>query len=121
MVAVSDLNDLLDVVDADNFVGYASSGQELPYTCLRPLAYGHEFDDMALDGQPFAWDQQYSVYCAAASVEAAHNLALAVMATLQGARVGDTTLDTSMGYTGAQVEGHYESQVTVQLHQGDIS
>lgn len=121
MVTLGEINDLLDVVDADNFIGYAASGQALPYTCLRPLNIGHDLDDMALDGHPFAWDNQISVYCAAASVEAAHNLGLAVMATLQAARVGDTTLDTSMGYTGAQVEGHYESQVTVQLHQGEIS
>lgn len=107
------------VVSAPSHVGYAPTGTQLPYVVSRPLLV----DDLAVavNGDAIDWDFQFSLYCCATSVEASFNLALMVMNDLQGQRVGGTTLSTSMGYTGAQVEGHYESQVTVQLNQGSIS
>ncbi|QCW22282.1 tail terminator [Microbacterium phage Luna18] len=106
------------VESAPSHIGYAPTGAELPYVVSRPLLV----DDLnlAVNGKTIDWDFQFSVYCCAASVEASYNLAIMVMNDLQGQRVGGTTLSTSMGYTGAQVEGHYESQVTVQLNQGGI-
>lgn len=100
------------------YPGYAATGARLPYMVHRPLLV----DDaaLALSGDALGWDFQTTIYCCAASVEASFNLALAVVGTLQGARVGGTALSASIGYSGAQVEGHYESQVTVQLNQGGI-
>lgn len=104
--------------DIQYFQGYAATGAQPPYVVNRPLVIDHE--DLALDGNPIGWDFQFSLYCAGESVEASFNLALLAMGRLQGQRVGDSTLDTSMGYIGAQVEGHYESQLTVQIYQGGI-
>lgn len=101
------------------YIGYAPSGAQLPYLVMRPLIID-TVTDLALMGAAIDWDSQFSVYCCAASVEASFNLALAVIGTTQGARVQGTTLSASMGYNGAEVEGHYESQVTVQLNQGAL-
>ncbi|WNM75058.1 tail terminator [Microbacterium phage Morrigan] len=106
------------VGSAPSHIGEAPTGATMPYVVSRPLLV----DDLnvAVNGKAIDWDFQFSLYCCAASVEASYNLAVMVMKDLQGQRVGGTTLTTSMGYTGAQVEGHYESQVTVQLNQGGI-
>lgn len=116
MSIYEDINALITVARAH--LGYAPTGAKLPYVVSRPLL----IDDLtlALDGSAIDWDLQYSLYCCGASVAASHNLALMVIQELHGQRVGGTTLSTSMGYDGAQVEGHYESQVTVQLNQGGI-
>lgn len=98
--------------------GYAPTGAKLPYVVHRPLLVDDL--DLALSGDAIDWDYQTTLYCCAAGVEASFNLALAVVGTLQGKRVGNTTLSTSIGYSGALVEGHYESQITVQLNQGGI-
>lgn len=117
---MSILNDIDALITAyPSHIGYAPTGAQVPYVVTRPLLYGDALD-RAISGDSLGWDTQFSLYCAGASVEACFNLALEVMQTLDGARVGGTTLATSMGYIGAQVEGHYESQVTVQLNQGSI-
>jgi hypothetical protein len=115
---VSIYNDITSLVTvAPTVEGYPDTGQMLPYVVSRPLV----IDPVSLAlNSTIDWDYQYSLYCCAASVEASYNLALAVMGDLQDKRVGGTLLSTSMGYVGAQVEGHYESQVTVQLNQGGI-
>lgn len=114
---MSTLNDIDALVTAaPSHIGYAPSGARPPFVVSRPLLV----DDVsvALAGNVIAWEDQFSLYCAGASVEASYNLALLVMGQLQGKPVSGTTLTTSMGYIGAQVEGHYESQVTVQLNRG---
>ena len=117
---MSILNDIVALVTAaPTVVGYPATGTPLPYVTARPLVIGG--DELALDGSAIDWDFQFTLYCCGASVEACFNLAVLVMGQLQGKRVGSTTLATSMGYSGAQVEGHYESQVTVQLNQGALS
>lgn len=115
---LSDITDLITVTAA--YPGYAPTGTKLPYVAARPLLVDPE-EDIAITGDGIAWDYQFSLYCCAGSVEAAFNLAVAVMADLQGARVGGSTLSCSMGYDGALVEGHYESQVTVQINQGALA
>ncbi|QWS69678.1 tail terminator [Microbacterium phage WilliamStrong] len=117
---MSILNDIdALIVSVPSHTGNAPTGAALPYVVSRPLI----IDDavLAINGAAIDWDFQFSLYCAAASVEASFNAAVMVMGDLQGKRVGGTTLSTSMGYVGALVEGHYESQVTVQLNQGGIS
>ncbi len=117
---MSILNDITALVQsAPAHEGYAPTGTRTPYVVSRPLLV----DDVsvAVAGNAIAWDDQFSLYCCGASVEACYNLALMVMADLQGKRVAGTTLTTSMGYIGVQVEGHYESQVTVQLNRGGTS
>jgi hypothetical protein len=106
------------VQSAPSFLGYAPTGQKLPYVVSRPLLT----DDLelALAGNALDWDFQFTLYCCAASVEASYNLAMMVIADVHSKRVGGTTLSASMGYNGAQVEGHYESAVVVQLNQGSI-
>lgn len=101
------------------FDGYAITGAKLPYVVNRPLILQPE-GELTLCGGAIGWDNQFTLYCAAGSPEASYNLAKMVMSLLQGKRVLDSTLATSMGYSGAPVEGHYESQVTVQVAQGEI-
>ncbi|AVJ49760.1 tail terminator [Microbacterium phage Lucky3] len=120
MVSMSDITALLDELGAPAVTGYAATKAALPYVVARPMIVTYE-GDLAVSGDALGWDNQFGLYCAAASVEASFNLAKAVMEALHGQRVGDSTLAASMGYTGAQVEGHYESQVTIQTHQGGIS
>ena len=118
MSILNDIDTLTEGITSSH-VGYSPTGAALPYVVIRPLDMGLDIE-LNLDGSAVAWNTQASVYCCAASVEASFNLALAVIGTLQGARVQGTTLAASMGYNGAEVEGHYESQVTVQLAQGGI-
>lgn len=119
MSTFNDITALADgVLDAPCIEGYPSSGLALPYTVHRPLNI--DVDTDSITGEVIDWDYQTTLYACAGSVEASLNLAVALMAALSGARVSGTTLRTSMGYSGAQVEGHYESQVTVQLYKGGI-
>ncbi|QIN93837.1 hypothetical protein SEA_ALAKAZAM_14 [Microbacterium phage Alakazam] len=117
MSIFNDINAL--VTSATLYPGYPITGARVPYVVSRPLLIDDELD-RALSGDPIALDTQFSFYCAAGSVEASYNLAILVMKDLDAKRVGGTTLKTSMGYIGAQVEGHYETQVTAQLNQGGI-
>lgn len=116
IVQLSDVTDLITVASA--YEGYPPTGTKLPYVVNRPLIV--DSLELALNGDAIDWDYQFTLYCCAGSVEASFNLARLVMGELQGARVGGTTISTSMGYSGARVEGHYESQVTVQLNQGGL-
>lgn len=113
---MSDITTLVTMAPA--YDGYAPTGAELPYVVNRPLVM--DPDGVALAGNAYDWDTQFSLYCCGGSVEASFNLAGMVLTALHGARVAGTTLSCSMGYIGAQVEGHYESQVTVQLNQGGM-
>lgn len=99
-------------------LGYAASGAQLPFICIRPLTLLS--DSAAISGDNFIWDDQVSAYCAGGSVEAGYNLAKALLNTLQGTRVSGEVLACSIGYVGAQVEGHYETQVTIQADQGAV-
>lgn len=118
---MSILNDIDALVTAaPSHIGYAPTGAKAPYVVTRPLLIGDALD-RALSGDSMGWDTQVSLYCVGASVEASFNLAVLVMRDLDAKPVGGTTLSTSMGYIGAQVEGQYETQVTVQLNQGSIS
>lgn len=113
--------EITEVAEAANLIvhkGYAPTWAGLPYTVHRPLTLDPEA--LAISGNALGWNSQTVLYACAESVEASFNLALELMRALQGARVANTTLSTSMGYVGAMVEGHYESSVTVQLNQGGI-
>lgn len=116
MSIFTDIKDL--VTAAPIHAGYAATGAKLPYVVIRPLYVDQV--SVALAGNAIASDDQFSLYCCGASVEASYNLAVLVMRELQGQPVGGTTLSTSSGYSGAEVSGHYETQVTVQLNQGGI-
>lgn len=116
MITLHEVSDLITIAPVYN--GYAPTDAALPYVVHRPLTLNSA--GLALSGDALGWDYQTTLYCCGASVEAAFNLALAVIGTLQGKRVGGSTLSTSIGYSSVQVEGHYESQITVQLNQGGI-
>jgi len=118
MSTLADITNLISAAPA--YVGYAPTGVQLPYAVSRPLLVDAT-DSVALSGDAISWDDQTSIYCCGASVEASYNLALMVMIELQGQPVGGSTLTTSMGYVGAQVEGHYETEVTVQFNRGGLS
>jgi len=100
------------------FEGYPSTGAKVPYVVHRPLYI--DVDANSASGEVIDWNYQTTLYACGGSVNASFNLALMLMSALQGAPVSGTTLSTSMGYAGAPVEGHYESQVTVQLNLGGI-
>jgi len=114
---LGDVNAIVAQVGVAVYPGYAPSGAALPYVVTRPLDID-TVTELAINGDAVDWDVQIAAYCVAAGVEASFNLALAVIGTLQGARMRGTTLSASMGYNGAEVEGNYESQITVQLNQG---
>ncbi|AVJ51002.1 hypothetical protein FDJ44_gp11 [Microbacterium phage Pikmin] len=117
-----DMNTLSEMVRDTGlqcFVGYPPSNAKVPYVTIRPLVTNYE-GELAISGDAIGWDHQVSLYCAAGSVEASDNLAKMVMSALAGKRAGDSVLAVSMGYAGAPVEGHYETQVTAQAHQGGI-
>lgn len=118
MSIYTDINQMIQDNGLTIYPGYPATGASLPYTVARPLIVTP--DSEAIAGNATVWDTQYSLYACSGSVEASLNLAVVLMTLLQGARIGGTTLSTSMGYAGAQVEGHYESQVTVQLNQGAL-
>ena len=118
MSILTDIKALVEAADLTIHTGYAPSGAQLPYTVQRPLIMGVEVE--AISGDALNYDTQVSLYACAESVEASFNLAVELMRAVQGKRAQGTTLSTSMGYNGAQVAGHYESQVTVQLSQGSI-
>ena len=100
------------------YVGYPATGATMPYVVIRPLIA--DPTNEALAGNAIDWDNQISAYCAASGVEASVNLGFGVMRILQGRRVAGQVLSTSMGYSGAPVEGHFETQVTIQSNQGEI-
>lgn len=118
MLSLTTITELIDNSGLTCYTGQAPTGAKLPYTVHRPLIA--EATERAISGDATVWDEQTSLYACGESVEASFNLALALMLALDGVRLGGTTLATSMGYAGAPVEGHYESQVTVQLSQGGI-
>ncbi|USH44762.1 tail terminator [Microbacterium phage Juanyo] len=114
------IKDALGGIGDPVYVGFAPSNAKVPYVVLRPLILDLGDEGPAIAGNAITWDNQVSAYCAGGSVEASFNLAKAVMGALQGVRVADYVLSTSMGYDGAPVEGHYEAQVTIQNNQGGI-
>ena len=118
MDILNDVNALVTAAGLPVYTGYAPTGTQLPYIVHRPLIL--DTVESAINGDALYWDYQTTLYVCAGSVEAAFNMSVLLMRALQGALVGGTTLSASMGYAGAQVEGHYESQVTVQLNQGGI-
>lgn len=117
---LGDLNAIVEQVGVPVYPGYAPSGVALPYIVTRPIDVGID-DDPAVAGNITDWNLQLGVYCVAAGVQASFNLALAVMGLAQGAWMRGTTLAASMGYNGAEIEGNYESQVTIQLNQGALA
>lgn len=115
---LQELKDSMASLGAPVHVGYAPSNAKLPYVVLRPLII--DPTDLAINGDAIDWDSQTAAYACGSSVEASFNLAKAVMRACQGGRVSGYVLTTSMGYSGAPVEGHYEAQVTIQSDQGGI-
>ena len=104
--------------DYPTYIGYADNHAQLPYVVLRPLVT--DPTDVAVAGVIYAWDADLSLYCCGGSVEASYNLAKDAISRLAGQRYGGSTLVTRMGYAGAAVEGHYETQVTIETTQGVI-
>lgn len=112
------LQQVLEALGVTVAPGYPKNNTQLPYMVHRPLVTDPA--DQALCGQALDWDVQHTVYCCGESVEASYNMAKALLQHLQTVRQGNTTLSASLGYVGAQLEGHYETQVTIQLNQGAL-
>jgi hypothetical protein len=117
-IALSDIRPLVEAIGVAVFDGYARSGAKVPYVVQRPMLINYE--NLALNGSAIDWDNQFNLYACGGSVEASFNLAKEVIAAVHGERVGGSTLAASMGYSGAPVEGHYETEVTVQINTGGI-
>lgn len=120
MSVITDINDIIEAAGLTVYTGYPPTGVKVPYTVHRPLILADLPETTSIAGTSGIWDYQSSLYACGASVEASYNLAVELMRALTGKYVNGSTLSTSMGYNGAQVEGHYESQVTVQINQGGI-
>ncbi|QXO14483.1 tail terminator [Microbacterium phage Jenos] len=119
MLSMSSLSTVVETLEVPCYNGYAPTNAKAPYVVNRPLTVDHE--ETGLDGSAFVWDNQFTLYCMGGSVEASFNLAKEVVRVLQGARVDGYVIDTSIGYTGAAVEGQYESEVTAQANTGGLS
>jgi hypothetical protein len=118
MVSMSEISNVVRAAGISVYDGYAPTNAKVPYVVNRPLLIDHE--NVALNGSVLDWDNQFALYAAGGSVEASFNLAKDVILAAQGKPVGGSTLDCTMGYVGASVEGHYESQITVQINTGGI-
>lgn len=114
--------DLLDVksniTGVPVYIGYAVTGAHVPYVVLRRITLDPL--DLSVGGVAVAWSDQVAAYCVGGSVAACDNLAVDVMSQLQGARIDNGVVRVSMGYSGAKVEGNYETQITIQSNQGGI-
>jgi len=93
------------------YIGYAHNNARLPYGVVRPVALVP--DQVPLSGASWSRSVTIGVYCRAGSVEASFNMALSAIASLDGLAIAGTEATASMGYSGAVVEGAYESMVTV--------
>ena len=113
------LTTALNSVSVSKHPGYPPTGAQAPYVVLRPMITTPV--ELALTGDAIAWDGRWGAYCVGESVDASYNIAIAVMQALQGYYLNDSTLSVSMGYVGAQIEGLYETQVTIQADQGALS
>lgn len=100
------------------YEGYAATGAKLPYIVHRPSLI--DVVSSSIGGESLVWDFSHAIYCCAESVEASFNLAKLVLTTIQGVRLGDTVAAASLSYTGARVEGWYETLVTIQLEIGEV-
>lgn len=115
------MSDIISAIEASGITVYdgeAATGARLPYIVVRPLNLGAE--DLALSGGSMAWNNEFTAYCCGAGHTASFNVAKLLIQAVQGMHVGDSTLSTTLGYVGARVEGNYETQVTIQVHQGGI-
>lgn len=119
MSLLTEITDLLTNSLAPCYTGFAPTGATLPYMVHRPLLM--QDAGRAVSGGALAWEQSTSLYACAGSVEAAYNLGIAAQQALDGVAVGGVVLATTLGYTAAPVEGHYESQITIQANQGALS
>lgn len=116
-----DMSDITTAVEASGITVYdgeAATGAQLPYIVVRPLDLSTE--DLALSGGSMAWNNEFAAYCCGAGSTASFNVAKLLIQAVQGVHVGDSTLSTTLGYVGARIEGNYETQVTIQVHQGGI-
>lgn len=115
---MSDITSALSVTGVPVYEGEPSSGANLPYIVVRP--FNLDTGDVALSGDALAWNNEFAVYCCGGSSTASFNVAKLLIQAVQGVHVGDSTLSTTLGYVGARIEGNYETQVTIQVHQGGI-
>lgn len=116
---LADIITVLQTTGVPVYEGAPATGAQLPYIVVRPLNLSA--DDVALSGDAVVWDSQVAAYCCAAGSTASFNVAKLLIQATQGTRVGDSTMTNTLGYVGARVEGNYETQVTIQVHQGGIS
>lgn len=114
------MNQITDLLHPSitSYSGYPATQARLPYVVARPLLLDPM--DVAVDGTTYSWDYSFSLYCCGGSVEASFNLSKLVVSQLSGQYVGGSTLAARVGYVGAAVEGHYESQVTIEITQGVV-
>lgn len=115
---MDELTAVLSGIDANVpvYSGYAPTGARAPYLVVRPLYLESAGD--ALSGDSVGWSDQTSVYAVAASVTASGNLARAVVRETHGLYVGGSALSATANYAGVQIEGQYESQVTITRTRG---
>ena len=115
------IQELIDLVPVQAYAGEAPTGAHPPYVVVRPGTVAVADDTTALCGLQVAWDVSYDLHCRAGSGEASWNIALDCVTALQGTRTSQGVLSCTVNYTGALVEGAYETQLSVQLYQGELT
>lgn len=117
-MSTSEIVSMVKSAGLSAFSGYAKTGSTPPYVVVRPMTADPE--DLSLRGDVMAYDSRFAAYCVGASVDASFNLAKVVVGALQGKRVAGNVASCSIGYSGAQVESRYETQITIQIDQGEL-
>lgn len=98
------------------YVGYPPTGAVLPYICIRPLDMG---PTNAIAGCALFWDTHFSVYACTNSVNSCYSLSTDLLSLYHGAIVDGVAISASFSYMGAEIEGHYETLITLQFDKGE--
>ena len=115
-ILLIDVVTILQSANVTVYSGYAFTEATAPYIVVRPLAFIP--DTLTLSGTPFASAESFSVYCCGASVEASFNLALSVMSVIADQRIGGYVPVMRINYTGAEVQGLYETNLEITMETG---
>lgn len=115
----SEIVALIKATGLSAFSGYAKTGSVPPYVVIRPMT--SDYEDLTINGEVVSYDSRFSAHCVGASVDASHNLGKQVVSAIRGKRVAGNVAVCSVGYSGALVESRYETQVTIQIDQGELS
>ena len=99
-------------------IGDVPSQVAYPYIVIRPIYTAP--DERAVCGQSLTWGQQVGVYCVAQAPDASMYIAHNVIGALDGEMIDGAVLQAEATYSGSNVNGVFESLVTIRYEKGTI-